>query len=246
VPSRQGRHGEESRRKFSTKLAVALVTGFFTLSGATISAYAVVHASEIGEYPSAHSTYTPAAAGKPRMPPSAPRSSPPGTAANSSYPVTPIHPPALPSHPTPTAIPPNSAPAPRPRPTTAPPTATGQSNISAQIYVVGYCVNDICLPQSLTLQPVVQENGAPVIGNCEINWTILEEGSIIFQSSSSCQDRFSTGLVLVAGNYYEIFAEVITDSGVQTQHLGIYVENGPQDFEHVLCQLSILCPNYSG
>ena len=81
---------------------------------------------------------------------------------------------------------------------------------------------------------MVQENGTPIVGSCQINWTITKEGSPIFQKSSSCQAKFDTGLVLGVGNY-EVIAEVTTGSGTEWYaHLNLYVENALENTLHSL------------
>ncbi len=114
-----------------------------------------------------------------------------------------------------------------PTPTLSPTPVITPPNISLQINVIGPCtVLNVCLPLlDLTLQPVVLENGAPIVSNCQVSWTVTEGESTIFQKTSSCQGNFYTGLVLGVGAY-QIAAEATTGSGAETySFLGLYVES---------------------
>jgi hypothetical protein len=100
--------------------------------------------------------------------------------------------------------------------------ATGQSELSVQITIINppcqiNTIIQICTPLSLTLRPVVSENGGSVAGSCQVIWTIFKSSSVIFQQPSPCSGEYATGLVLQLGGPYEIIAEVTTGSGGQAE-----------------------------
>jgi hypothetical protein len=225
----QSRHSKKSRRRLSTKLTVAIVTGICSVTAAIISAYAHP-AEDLSQIPVASNTEH--ATVEPSTPPSVRRSSSAFTAVPSSSQAGPTSPVTPPPKPTPTIIQPSPPQTLHATPTTSPTTAIGQSGITVEINVIGPCIafstSDVCFPPlDLTLQPLVLDNGEPILGNCQVNWTIVRDGSTIFQKSSSCEDEFDTGLVLEVGNY-EIIAEGATGSGEDKySYLILYVENAP-------------------
>jgi hypothetical protein len=218
---------KKSGRKFRTKLTVALATGICTVTVAGIEAYAQIHSPDMSARPSTHASYTaPATVGASTLPPM-PSSLPPATRI-SSPPVQTPSPSARPSKPIPPTIQPSPVtPSEPPASTLLPTPVITPPNISLQIDVIGPCTMfNVCLPLlGLTLQPVVLENGAPVVSNCQVSWTVTEGESTIFQKTSSCQGGFYTGLVLGIGAY-QIAAEATTGSGAETySFLSLYVES---------------------
>lgn len=229
VPHRRGRQNNKSGKKFRRKLAVVLAAGTFPVCVAGIAAYAEIHSTEITVHSSAQNNHTPTATGRPRIPPSMSRTSVPTTTVSWSSSATTAYPSVHRSKPTPSSVSPTPGVTPSPTPATSATSATtapGQPGLNVQIVVFGPCIINICLPLHLTLRPVVLENGTPLTGSCEISWTIVREGSVLFQeNSTSCQGDFSTGLQLGIGNY-EILAEVVTSSGAQAHAvLSLYVED---------------------
>jgi hypothetical protein len=226
VPHRRGRQNNKSGKKFRRKLAVVLAAGTFPVCVAGIAAYAEIHSTEITVHSSAQNNHTPTATGRPRILPSMSRTSVPTTTVSWSSSATTAYPSVHRSKPTPSSVSPTPGVTPSPTPATSATTAPGQPGLNVQIVVFGPCIINICLPLHLTLRPVVLENGTPLTGSCEISWTIVREGSVLFQeNSSSCQGDFSTGLQLGIGNY-EILAEVVTSSGAQAHAvLSLYVED---------------------
>jgi hypothetical protein len=227
----QSRHSKKSRRNLPTKLTVAIVTGICSVTVALISAYA--HPAE-NPSQSAVSSNTAHVTVQPSPLPSVRRSSSAITAVPSSAQAEPTSPVTPRPKPTPTIIQPSPPQTLHATPTTSPTTAIGQSGITVEINVIGPCIAlntfSVCLPPlDLTLQPLVLDNGEPILGNCQVNWTITQDGSTIFQKSSSCKDEFDTGLVLEVGNY-GIIAEGVTGSGEEKySYLTLHVENAPGD-----------------
>ena len=230
-------------RRRAKQLNPIVVTGIFSVVVAIISTVGIILAAVISKQSPAPPISMPPTVSRPSTAPSAPRSSFRSTAVQSSSPAATPHQSETPAKPTPNPAPTLSQQVPVQMPDASPtssssPTAstmyTGPPVISILADFAG-CSNGFCpAPLSLTLAPIVLENGMPITDDgCEVNWTI-RGSSLPYETSTPCSGDFRTGLVLEVGTY-QIIAEVITSSGtVASASFSLLVENSPTTGEPVL------------